>query len=92
MLVFGTSSNVSVEEQLTMSDGGNKPQLVGVIVGGASGRVGRGERRITPVVVWSIPLPHSQPAQGQISTIFLSSQSLLFITTPLGVYAYTLTT
>ena len=94
MLVFGTSNNVSIEEP-TMHDylGGSKqPHLVGVVVGGASGeREGEERKRggVTPVVVWSVPLPHSQPAQGQISTIPLSSHSLLFITTPLGVYAYT---
>ena len=58
-----------------------QPHLVGV---GVSGR-GAG-------LLWSLPLPHSQPAVGQIATTELpdSSHSLLVVTTPLGVYTYKL--
>ena len=91
LLVFGSSDNVLVQQSSSVRSGSEQPHLVGVMVEREGRGEGKGEGRTeaTPVVVWSIPLPHSQPAQGQISTLPLSSHSLFFITTPLGVYAYT---
>ena len=79
-----------------------QPQLVGVLGEGGGGRGegrregggedgGRGRKRDVPSIVWSVPLPHSQPVRGQISTLSLSSETYVFLTTPLGVYAYTIT-
>jgi hypothetical protein len=65
----------------------SQPQLVGVATEGGGGGGGRGG---APDVVWSVPLPRSQPAQGQISSLSFSPNPLIFVTTPLGVYAYTL--
>ena len=60
---------------------GNQPHLVAVkTMGGTEG---------IPNVMWSIPLPHSQPVLGQITTLPLSPHPLLCLTTPRGVYAYT---
>lgn len=56
----------------------NQPQLVAVEM-----------KEGSPNVVWSVSLPHSQPVLGQITTLSLSPQPLLCLTTPLGVYAYT---
>ena len=70
----------------------SQPQLVGVATegGGRGGGEGSEGREGGPGVVWSVPLPHSQPAQGQISSLSFSPNPLLFLTTPQGVYAYTL--
>lgn len=89
LLVFGSSDSVSCDtavpghESSACSSDNNQPHLVGVWVEMEGGGV--------PSVVWSVPLPHSQPVLGQISTLPLSPNPLLFLTTPLGVYAYTLT-
>ena len=79
LLVFGSSGDISCGARNNECAPANQPQLVGVEVGGEA-----------PSVVWSVPLPQSQPAVGQITTLPLSPHPLLFLTTPLGVYAYTL--
>jgi hypothetical protein len=76
LLVFGTNGAVS---DFSRED---NPHLVGV-VGDEGG--------VVPSVKWSLPLPLVQPARGQISSLSFSSRTLLFLTTPLGVYAYQLT-
>ena len=76
LLVFGTNGAVSDFSQE------DNPHLVGV-VGDEGG--------VVPSVKWSLPLPFVQPARGQISSLSFSSRTLLFLTTPLGVYAYQLT-
>ena len=78
LLVFGAAGDVS---------GVGSPHLVGVVGGGGGGGEGEG----VPSVKWSVPLPDLQPAQGQISSLSISSRTLLFLTTPRGVYAYWLT-
>ena len=85
-----------VEKESRGSGGGgaciseSQPHLVGVATEGGGGGGGSEGRVEGPSVVWSVPLPRSQPAQGQISSLSLSPNPLLFVTTPLGVYAYTL--
>ena len=83
LLVFGASDSVS-----GVGVGGG-PHLVGVV--GEEGGGGGREGGVVPTMKWSVPLPHSQPAQGQISSLSFSSRTLLFVTSPLGVYAYQLT-
>ena len=75
LLVFGTNGAVSGVSQE------DNPHLVGV-VGDEGG--------VVPSVKWSLPLPLVQPARGQISSLSFSSRTILFLTTPLGVYAYQL--
>ena len=93
LLVFGSSDNVLVQQSSSVGSGSEQPHLVGVMVEREGRGEGKGEGRTeaTPVVLYMeyISPCHSQPAQGQISTLPLSSHSLFFITTPLGVYAYT---
>ena len=77
VLVFGTAGGLA-----GMGGHSGQPQLVGVAVS----RGGGGS------ILWSVSLPHSQPAVGQVATIDLpdSLQSLLVVTTQLGVYGYRL--
>ena len=83
VLVFGAAGNVSEREV-----GNSQPQLVGVAGVGEKGA----QRYGLPTIIWAVPLPHSQPAQGQITSLSLpGGRTLLFLTTPLGVYAYKLT-
>ena len=88
------------QQRSTADTAGERVQEPLLVFGTAAAMTGRGGRESEnqPQLVgvegqtlkWSVPLPHSQPAQGQISSLSLSSGTLLFLTTPLGVYAYKL--
>lgn len=77
---LGEVSGVSGGKSECSSD--NDPHLVAV-------ETKEGTAAGIPHVMWSVPLPHSQPVVGQITTLPLSPHPLLCLTTPLGVYAYT---